>query len=224
MPRRSTLQKILTQLAETQGGIDDGPPRDPWHAILWDNVVYLTDEVRRQQAFAQLRKATGLDAATIARTPDEVLLPICGKGKMAAQQVLKLRECAELFASAGDPRNLVKLDEARARKGLCAFPGVGLPGFHRLRLFAGAEPHATFESNGLRALARLGFGEEQKDYAATYRVVTAAVDAELAEDVEVRIDAWQRLRRHGQQTCRRQPLCDACPVANHCAARRSDMH
>jgi hypothetical protein len=39
VPRRSTLQKILTRLAETQGEIDDGPPRDPWHAILWDNVV-----------------------------------------------------------------------------------------------------------------------------------------------------------------------------------------
>ena len=224
MPRRSTLQKILTRLAETQGEIDDGPPRDPWHAILWDNVVYLTDEARRQKAFAQLRDATGLQAAMITAAPDEVLLPICGKGKMAAQQVLKLRECAELFASAGDPRDLVKLDEAKARKGLCAFPGVGLPGFHRLRLFAGAEANATFESNGLRALTRLGFGQEQKDYASTYRVVTAAVAAELPEDAEVRIDAWQRLRRHGQQTCRRQPLCDACPVANLCASRRGDMH
>jgi endonuclease-3 related protein len=224
VPRRSTLQKILTRLAATQGEIDDGPPRDPWHAILWDNVVYLTDEARRQQAFAQLRKATGLEAGIIAAAPDEVLLPICGKGKMAAQQVAKLRECAELFSSAGNPRSLVKLPEAEARKGLCEFPGVGLPGFHRLRLFAGTEPRATFESNGLRALARLGFGEEQKDYAATYRVVTAAVDAELPEDVEVRIDAWQRLRRHGQQTCRRQPMCDGCPVANLCAARRGDMH
>jgi endonuclease III len=224
VPRRSTLQKILTRLAETQGEIDDGPPRDPWHAILWDNVVYLTDEARRRKAFAQLREATGLEAAVIAAVPDEVLLPICGKGKMAAQQVLKLRECAELFSSVGDPRDLVKLPEAKAKKGLCAFPGVGLPGFHRLRLFAGAEPLATFESNGLRALARLGFGEEQKDYAATYRVVTAAAAAEMAEDTEVRIDAWRRLRRHGQQTCRRLPLCDACPVANHCLSRRGDMH
>ena len=224
MPRRSTLQKILTRLAETQGGIDGGPPRDPWHAILWDNVVYLTDEARRQEAFAQLRVATGLEAAMITAAPDEVLLSICGKGKMAAQQLLKLRECAELFASAGDPRELVKLQEAKARKGLCSFPGVGLPGFHRLRLFAGAEPLATFESNGLRALERLGFGEEQKDYASTYRVVTAAAAAELPEEVEVRIDAWKRLRRHGQQTCRRQPMCDGCPVRNLCAARRGDMH
>ena len=224
MPRHSRLQKILTSLAETQGGIGDGPPRDPWQAILWENVVYLTDEARRQKAFAELRKATGLEAALIAAAPDEVLLPICGKGKMAAQQLLKLRECAELFASVGDPRDLVKLPEARARKGLRTFPGVGLPGFHRLRLFAGAEPLATFESNGLRALARLGFGEEQKDYASTYRVVTAAAAAELPEDAEVRIDAWQRLRRHGQQTCRRQPLCDACPVSNLCASRRGDMH
>ncbi|HEX6810087.1 MAG TPA: hypothetical protein VF384_00565 [Planctomycetota bacterium] len=224
MPRPRRLQKILTQLAEEQGAIDDGPPRDPWHAILWENVVYLTDEARRRKAFAQLRSATGLDAAIIAAAPDEVLLPICGKGKLAGQQVAKLRECAELFASTGDPRELVKLPEAKARKGLCAFPGIGLPGFHRLRLFARVEPCATFESNGVRSLARLHFGEEQKDYAATYRAVTAVAAEELTEDVDVRIDAWLRLRRHGQQTCRRQPLCDACPVANHCAARRGDMH
>lgn len=225
MARATRLQKILTRLADVQGEIEDGPPRDPWHAILWENVVYLTDEARRQKAFAQLQKATALEAAMIADAPDELLLPICGQGKMAAQQVQKLRECAALFTSVGDPRDLVTLPDKAANKSLGAFPGIGLPGCHRLRLFAGEEAPPTFESNGLRTLARLGYGEEHKDYAATYKSVTAAAAEELRDDMEERIDAWLRLRRHGQQTCRRQPLCDACPVANLCPTQRGDdMH
>lgn len=225
MARLTRLQKILARLGETQGPIQDGPPRDPWHAILWENVVYLTDEGRRQKAFLQLRQATGLEAGTIADAPDELLLPICGQGKMAAQQLQKLRDCAALFAEVGDPRDLATLTDKAAKKGLCAFPGIGLPGYHRLRLFAGEEPLCTFESNGLRALLRLGYGEEQADYAATYRSVTAAAADELADDVDVRIDAYLRLRRLGQTTCKKQPHCDACAVANLCTAQRGDdMH
>ena len=59
MPRRSTLQKILKRLAETQGAIHDGPPRDPWHAILWENVVYLTDETKYEQGADGAKAAKG---------------------------------------------------------------------------------------------------------------------------------------------------------------------
>ncbi|HLQ38718.1 MAG TPA: hypothetical protein VK348_12995 [Planctomycetota bacterium] len=225
MARPPRLPKLLAALQAQQGGTVSGPPRDPWHAILWDNVVYLTDEGRRDQAFAALKQTVGLDARTIAAAPDELLLPICGKGKMAHDRVLALRECAEQFATAGDPRQLVRRPEPEARKGLKQFPGVGDPGADRLLLFAGQATPVALESNGLRTLLRLGYGKEASNYAASYRSATTAAAAELPDEVEPRVDAYLRLRRHGQEVCRRQPFCDRCVLANHCpTARGDDMH
>lgn len=225
MVRIPRLQKILVRLFDTQGEIQDGPPRDAWHAILWENVVYLTEEGRRHKAFVHLQEVTGLEAGQLATLPDEVLLPICGHGKMAEQQVQKLRQCAALFTEFGDPRDLVTQTAKQAEKGLRAYPGIGLPGYHRLRLFAGEEPLCTFESNGLRALIRLGYGQEASDHAATYQSVTEAAAQEIAETVDARMDAWLRLRRLGQLTCKKKPHCDACAVSNLCTAQRGDdMH
>jgi len=213
------LQRLLTTLSRGRA-IDPalGPPRDPWHAILYENVAYLcADEVRRS-AFATLKRTTGLDADMIAAAPDEVLLAATGQGKLASQRVTKLRLCAELFGSVGDPRQLVDLPVAKARAALKRFPGIGDPGADRLLLFAAKAPRLALESNGLRALLRLGYGTESKAYAASYRSAQAAAAAEMPELVDDRIDLFAVLRRHGQETCRATPDCATCAVATDCPA------
>lgn len=222
MPRLTKLQKILAVLADRQGEIDDGPPRDAWHAVLWENVVAPADAARRPKAFALLQSATGLDAARLDALAPAELQRICGRGEPGARQAERLRRCAELFSSAGDPRDLVTLPAEAARRELLAFPGIDAAIVDRLRLFAEVEPVAAFDANGLRALLRIGYGDEDADAAATAQSVVAAAADDLPADVEVLIDAWLRLWRHGIETCRRQPLCDACPVQNHCATARGD--
>lgn len=225
MARLTRLQKILADLAVAQGELRGGPPRDPWHAVLWENVVPPADEGRRDKAFAALQQATRLEAAAIAALPDPSLLAICGGGKLAAAQVARLRDCAARFASAGDPRDLVTLPAATAQKHLLAFPGVDLPVFHRLRLFAGEDGRCAFDGNGIRALLRLGYGAANGRPDADYDAVCAAAGDELDDDVEIRVEACLRLRRHGIDTCRRAPLCDACPVQHRCTSKRGEnMH
>jgi endonuclease-3 len=206
--------------AEHGRAMRGGPPRDPWHAILWENVVYLTDDAHRDAALAKLRAATRLDADVLARVPDDVLLPICGLGRMAALCVGKLRECARCFDDVGDPRGLVRLPLAEARKALREFPGVGAPGADRLILFAGALPLVALESNGLRTLLRLGFGQDAGSYSAKLKSAIAAVAGEVAETCDARIEWFTLLRRHGQETCRATPNCAVCAVAKGCPSRR----
>lgn len=221
-PRRTRLQKCLDLLADHQGPLTGGPPADPWAAILWENVVYLTDEARRDDAFAALTRATKLQPERLLAATDAELLPISGKGKMAQDQAQKLRDCARLFLEVGDPRQLVTLPEAKAMARLQEFPGIGEPGAERLRLFAGQGAALALESNGLRTLQRLGYGEDLGDYRRSYRASQAAAAEELDDDGKARVDAYLRLRRHGQQQCRKKPLCDSCPLQNHCDARRGD--
>ena len=218
MSSRSRLSGILRKLRGAGAPVTP-LPRDPWSLILWENVVYLVDDAARKRALTRLRRDTGLRAARIAAAPDEVLLAACGEGRMAAQQVRKLRECAALFADVGDPAELVTRPAPQARKALQRFPGIGAPGVDRLLLFAGAAPLVALDSNGLRVLLRLGYGTEAKSYATSYRSAQTAAAAELPADVDVRIDAFHLLRAHGKDVCKQRPDCGACVLAAGCPGR-----
>jgi len=75
----------------------------------------------------------------------------------------------------------------------------------------------ALESNGLRALLRIGYGTEEKNYAATYRSVRKAIQTEIIDDYDWLIRAHQLLRIHGQQLCKRNlPRCNSCPLVRAC--------
>ncbi|MCA8963609.1 MAG: hypothetical protein KDC48_01910 [Planctomycetes bacterium] len=215
---RTRLASLLATLSRHHGRTP-APPGDAWQLILRENVVYLVDDPVRDRAMAALQQATGLDARKLARCPDEVLLQACSLGRMAAQQVRKLRECAALFAEVGDPRDLVQLPRPAAKKALKRFPGIGDPGVDMLRLLSGVEPVLAMDSNALRVLLRLGYGLEAKAYSTSYRSAQQAAMAELPADVTALQKAYAVLRRHGKELCRNTaPLCHECPVRGDCPA------
>jgi endonuclease III len=130
-----------------------------------------------------------------------------------------LRTCAQIALEQfdGDLRAVLKLPAAQARKALRKFPGIGDPGAEKILLFCHVQPVLALESNGVRALVRLGVGEEAKNYATTYRLVQKAIEPELRRDFDWLIKAHQVLRRHGQELCKRtKPLCRRCPLAAGC--------
>jgi endonuclease III len=187
--------------------------------VLWENVAYLADDDRRQQAFQTLRKRIGTDPARIISASNEALLEVTGHGILADQSAQKLRKCAQIVLEEfdGDLHPVLKLPVPKAKKALQKFPGIGEPGAERILLFSRTHPVLALESNGLRVLLRLGFGEEKKSYATTYRLVQRAAETEVARGYSWLIEAHLLLRRHGQELCKRsQPECAECPLASDC--------
>jgi endonuclease III len=116
----------------------------------------------------------------------------------------------------------LKLPLPKARQALKKFPASVTPAPTRFLLFARAYPLLGLDSNGLRVLLRLGFGEEKKNYGATYRSVQDAVKDQLGADYEWLISAHVLLRQHGKELCKTsRPLCEQCPVRKSCAYFRS---
>ena len=191
----------------------------PWEAILWENVAYLADDDRRQEAFQALKKQVGTEPAQILSASDEALLEATRHGILADQFAKKLRQCAQIALEEfdGDLRPVLKLPFPKAKKALQRFPGIGEPGAEKVLLFTRSYPVLALESNGLRVLLRLGFGEEKKSYSTTYRLVQKAVAGELDKDYTGPIEAHLLLRRHGQELCKRsKPECRKCPLAPDC--------
>lgn len=217
---KSPLSRRLDALEKLYGR--PTPPRtgDPFELVLWENVAYLADDERRNRAFAQLKKSVGLRPADILAAGEEALLAVASHGIKPELRVGALRRCAEIALKdfGGDIRSALALPPKEAMRKLRKFPSIGEPGAEKILLFTRTHPVFALESNGLRALLRLGYGKEAKSYAAAYRSAREAVSTEIESNCDWLIRAHLLLKRHGQETCRRSaPACEACPIQEGCA-------
>jgi endonuclease III len=195
------------------------PLADPWLLVLWENVAYLVDDERREQAFRMLKQEVGTEPDEILAASDDTLRRIGKHGIVPKQSMEKLRRCAQIARDEfdGDLQPVLKMPLRDAKKALMKFPGIGEPGAEKILLFCGSHTLFGLESNALRVLLRLGYGQDHRNYATMYRSVQAAVAPELKSVSGWRIRAHLLLRQHGQEVCRRtQPLCPDCPLAPDC--------
>jgi endonuclease III len=216
---RIPLPQVIERLQAHYGRPKVPKLNGPWEMILWENVAYLAGDDRRAEAFQTLKKRIGTEPARILSASDEALLEVTRHGILADQFANKLRKCAQLVLEEfdGDLRPVLKLPVAKARKALQKFPGIGEPGAEKILLLCHTHPVLALDSNGLRVLLRLGFGEEKKSYSTTYRLVQKAAEDGLNKDYSWLIHAHLLLRHHGQELCKRtKPECKQCPLAADC--------
>jgi endonuclease-3 len=217
-PKR--LQQIVAALRDYYGKPDPPVTADPFELILFENIAYLVSDERRLQAFQALRDRVGLRPIDILSAPHDALLDATRLGGMHPEQrVERLKTIAQtaLQEFAGDLQAVIDKPLRTAKRALMMFPAIGEPGAEKIVLFARAHKVLALESNGLRSLLRLGFGEEQKSYASTYRSVREACEEGWLDEFDWLIAAHQLLRTHGQRTCKNtEPLCAGCPVRLAC--------
>src|SRR5580658_2138035 len=93
---RITLLHVVERLQAHYG--KQKPPKlaGAWEMILWENVAYLADDNRRQQAFQTLEKRIGIEPAQILSASDEALLEVTRHGIVPEQFAEKLRKCARI--------------------------------------------------------------------------------------------------------------------------------
>jgi len=185
---------------------------EPFEMVLWENVAYLVGDEQREVAFRALRERVGTKPAEILAARKEVLLEVAKLGGILAEhRVKKLLRAAEIAQTKFGG------DVPAEKRALKLFPSIGEPGAEKILLFTKTAPVVALESNGLRVLVRLGYGREEKNYAATYRSVQVGVAGEVERDCRWLIRTHQLLRRHGQETCKRTaPRCGDCVVAEDC--------
>jgi endonuclease III len=214
------FQQIIAKLENFYGRPQPPQITDPVEMILFENVAYLVSDDQREKAFNALRVQIGLNPTDILSASSDKLVEVARMGGMRPEdRARKLQFIARIVLSEfeGDLLQVLKWPVAKIRKALKKFPGIGDPGVDKILLFSQTRPILALESNGLRALVRLGFGEEMKNYAATYFGAQEAARNQLVEDCAWLIRAHLLLRRHGQELCKRTgPICNSCPLTENC--------
>ena len=218
-----SIRHVVEQLRAVYGEPDPPPSDDPLELILWENIAYMVDDARRAIALDRLRRTVGTRPEQILAATIDRLVDVARVGMLPEQQAEKLRRIAQLTLDdfGGSLDAVRQMPLAAAMRALKKFPGIGEPGAEKILMFARIHPTLALESNGLRALVRLGFATEASDYSGTYRAVREAIAGQLPlgdqPDYDWLIAAHQLLRRHGQELCRRaHPLCPACPLRDEC--------
>ena len=117
----------------------------------------------------------------------------------------------------GDLGSVLQLPQPQATRALKKFPSIADPGAEKILLFTRTYPVLALESNGLRVLLRLGFGQEHKNYSTSYASVREALRDQIGDDFDFLIGAHQLLRQHGKELCKTNaPDCQSCPLARSC--------
>ena len=221
MPGTPDLRKIVATLAAHYGKPNPPITTDAFELILLENVAYLVSDERRAEAFQLLRKYAGTKPDEILAASHEDILQATKLGGMHPEQrVSRLREIALIAMNefGGDLVTALKLPLPKAKQALRKFPSIGEPSAEKILLFTRSYAVLGLDSNGLRVLVRLGFGEEKKNYTATYRSVQEALKDQLSDDFDWLISAHILLRQHGKELCKTNaPLCERCPVRKSCA-------
>src|ERR1044071_6243110 len=187
MPTRASLGNVVDLLKSFYG--KPAPPitTDPFELILWENVAYLVSDERRAEAFTLLRASVGTKPHEILAAKDDGLLQVARLGGMQPERrAAKLCELALIALNefGGDLNAALRLPLPKAKKALQKFPGIGEPGAEKILLFTRSYTVLGLESNGLRGLLRLGFGDEKKNYSASYRAVQEAIKEQLISDYD----------------------------------------
>jgi len=216
----SKLAKLLDRLEKFYGKSNPPQATDPYEMILYTNCGYPATDASCTKGFGALKKEVGLRPDDILTAPDAKLAGLMRLGGIVPElRAARLKEIAALVkhAFAGDLRSVLKKPLPEAKKALKRFPTIGDPGADKILLFTKTAPVAAVPSNCVYVPLRLGFGQEMKNYAASYRSAQEAIRAEMPEECGALLRAYLLLKRHGQELCKRsRPLCERCPISSDC--------
>jgi endonuclease III len=215
------LKKLIAKLQKHYGTPDRPPAKGPFELVMWENAVYLLPDTRRAEVFAAVKQQVGMSPDAIFKAPKEVLLPLATMGGMRPEtRVFRWQEIARITLQqfGGNLDQILRWPYVKAKKALQQFPSIGSPGAEKILMFCGMAEGLPLESNGLRVLARVGWGRVHlKNYGAMYKSVQEAIAAEVPKGAEALARAHVLLRTHGKTLCKdARPQCFECPVEEMC--------
>jgi endonuclease-3 len=217
---KTRMARVLDRLEKFYG--KPKPPKltDAYEMVLHRNAGYPQSDVNCDKGFAALKKEIGLKPADILAVPVERLREALRAGgivpELRAERLRHIAACVETEFG-GDLDAVLKRSVAGAKKALRKFPTLGEAGAEKILLFTGTAPMAAVPSNCIHVPLRLGFGRENKNWAASYKSAQQTIREQLPETCAAQLRAYLLFKQHGQTLCKSaRPKCEECPVTGEC--------
>ncbi|RMF77986.1 MAG: endonuclease III [Chloroflexi bacterium] len=211
--RRQKYPPVAANLRELYGYPTWRPHLEPVDELVNCILSQSTTDTNRDRAYEALRERYPTWEMVRDAPTDDVIETIRSAG-LANQKGPRIQEALRRIDAARGEITLDFLDELpldEARAWLTALPGVGLKTAAIVLCFAFNRPAFPVDTHVHRLSKRIGFIPETMNAEKAHAVMEAIVPPDDYYAFHL------NLIRHGREICHaRQPLCQRCPLQNHC--------
>jgi endonuclease-3 len=223
--RRQAKYAPVARLLDDVYGVPDWrtgtPPMDELVSCI---ISQSTTDSNTERAFGSLKERFPTWEA-VAEAPADAVIDAIRSGGLANQKGPRIQEVLRLIYAERGAYNIdfladMPVDEARAW--LTKLPGVGPKTAAIVLCFAFERPAFPVDTHVHRVSGRIGFLPPGVNAVKAHPIMEAIVPPEDYFKFHI------HLIQHGRTICRaRNPLCEQCPIAQHCdyySGRTADEH
>lgn len=210
------LQEIYGLLLAHFGRQHWWPADEPFEVIVGAILTQSAAWTNVEKGIVSLKKATALSPQALRKLPENELSGLIHPCGYYNVKTFKLKAFVKWFGERFED-SLEKMfagDAASLRAELLEIYGVGEETADSILLYAGNKPIFVIDAYTRRIIHRLGLkpgGEKYRDYQTLF-MDNLPRDARLFNEYHALLVAL------GKFYClRRKPVCDGCPVRNHCS-------
>ena len=177
-------------------------------AILTQNTNWKNAE----KAIVNLNKNNLIDAQKIIRIEEDMLAEIIKSSGYHNQKAKKLKNFCDFLLKnyEGKLTTLFKNNINELRKQLLNINGIGPETADSIILYASKKPIFVIDAYSKRILGRTGFKEE------TYDELQELFMNSLPNSEKLFNEYHALLVELGKNICKKNPLCEKCPIKSHC--------
>ena len=189
------------------------PADSPFEVMVGAILVQNTSWKNVERALDQLREADLLSFSALDAVPIEDLAELLRPVGYYRVKAGRLRNLLDLISRQfdGSIDAMLACDSETLRGRLLAVRGIGPETADSILLYAAEHPSFVVDTYTLRILARHGWVA----YGTEYHDLKEYCEQQLPQDVDLFNQFHALLVRVGHDYCkRRQPLCEACPLAS----------
>ena len=211
---KTTLAEVYGRLYAAYGPQNWWPADSLFEVIVGAILSQSIAWINVQQALHNLKSAGVLSPQglkEIALGDLAILLRPSGYFNVKAK---KLKAFTEYFWEhyQGDIKRLIEQDVVSLRKGLLSVYGIGEETSDAIILYAADKPSFVIDSYTRRIVQRLDLVKNT----ATYREHQDYFQRTIPIDTKLYNEFHALMVRHGQQVCKRKPLCEKCCLLDIC--------
>jgi endonuclease-3 related protein len=210
------LLEVYWRLYEAYGPQRWWPGDGPFEVIVGAILTQSAAWTNVEKALANLKAAGRLSPGALMDIAERALAPLVRPSCYFNEKARKLKAFACLLRDSfgGDLDRLLATPPEELRPLLLSCHGIGPETADSILLYAAGQPSFVIDSYTRRLFARLGFRPSPDTYEGWRRLFMQS----LPQEAPLFNEYHALIVRHGKERCRKQPLCEGCPLLDACPA------
>ena len=207
-----TLRELYERLLRHYGPQGWWPAETPFEVVVGAILTQNTAWRNVERAIDNLKRAGIVSPEDVLRAPPDVLRELIRPTGFYNQKLQRLRDVCKLIVEHGGLEELFSLPLDELRRTLLSVKGIGPETADAIILYAANKPTFVVDRYTHRLFTRLGLWNGPYNYERLKRFV----EERIPPNVDVYKEFHALIDEHSKRTCRKRPLCHACPLRDAC--------